>query len=76
MSKESAQAFAQRMKSDFEFARTVRECRTLDDVQAFVQKSGFDFTRHEFNSLGGELADDELDQVTGGKIKPSEIDRP
>lgn len=76
MSKESAQAFAEKMKVDSEFARTVRECGTLDDVQALIRERGFDFTREELDSLGGELTDDELDQVSGGKIKPSELDRP
>ena len=76
MSKESAQAFAEKMKVDSEFARTVSECGTLDDVQALIRESGFDFTREELDSLGGELTDDELDQVSGGKIKPSELDRP
>lgn len=76
MSKESAQAFAARMKADSEFARTVRECGTLENVQALIRQAGYDFTREEFESVGGELADDELDQVSGGKIKPSELDRP
>ena len=76
MSKESAQAFAEKMKANSEFARTVRECGTLEDVQALIREAGYDFTREELDSLGGELTDDELDQVSGGKIKPSEIDRP
>ena len=40
MSKESAQAFAARMKADSEFARTVRECGTLENVQALIRQDG------------------------------------
>ena len=67
MSKESARTFVERMKADSEFARTVGECWSLEDVQALIREAGYDFTREELDSLGGELVDDELDQVSGGK---------
>ena len=67
MSKESARTFVERMKADSEFARTVGECGSLEDVQALIREAGYDFTREELDSLGGELVDDELDQVSGGK---------
>lgn len=67
MSKESAHAFIERMKADSEFATKIREFQKMDDVKSFIKHAGFEFTQEEMDGFCGELTDDDLDQVSGGK---------
>lgn len=64
MSKESAQAFAQRMKSDSEFRNAVYSFRRLDEAKEFIKTSGYTVADEDYHQLSGELTDDELDQVS------------
>ncbi|SMC33213.1 Nif11-like leader peptide family natural product precursor [Sporomusa malonica] len=67
MSIESARAFMERMKTDQDLATKIREFNNLEDVKEFIKKAGFDFTREELNEIRGELTEQELDNVAGGR---------
>ena len=71
MSVESAKAFMERGKTDKEFAAAVKECRTEEDVIAFLTKSCFDCTLDELSRAEDreELSDDDLSKVAGGYTK-------
>ena len=71
MSIESARAFFAKMRADADFARQVNGIRRLEEAEAFVARAGFDCTMDEFERVGGELADDELDQAVGGRMDPT-----
>ena len=66
MSRESAQAFVNRMKTDKEFADRVDACRRLEDLSQLLTESGFSFTGDEWQALTDVLTDDELERVAGG----------
>lgn len=65
MSVESAKAYVERMKTDEEFNKKVKECKDSEARMAFVKEAGFDFTSEEIKELGGELSDSDLDAVAG-----------
>ena len=65
MSIESAKAFIEKMKTDEEFAKKVKECKDGAARMAFAKGSGFEFTVEEIK-LEGELSDEDLDAVAGG----------
>lgn len=67
MSIESARAFMERMKIDQDFATKIREFKNLDDVKAFIKIADFEFTLEELNGVRGELTEQELDNVAGGR---------
>ena len=66
MSRESAQAFVNRMKTDKEFADRVNGCRCLEDLSQLLTSAGFSFTGDEWQALTDVLTDDELERVGGG----------
>lgn len=67
MSKESAEAFINRIKTDEDFRKKVSDCKDSDARKACVQEEGFEFTAEELKEVGPrELSDDELDVVSGG----------
>lgn len=68
MSRESAKAFLERMKTDGEFAAQVIACPDAQARLAWVKAAGFDFTQEELDGLKWELDDDELNQVAGGRM--------
>jgi predicted ribosomally synthesized peptide with nif11-like leader len=67
MSVESAKAFFDKMKNDEDFQRKVTACKDHDERKKFVHGEGFDFTLDELKSITGELSDDALEAVVGGK---------
>lgn len=69
MSIESAKSFFERIKTDEEFAKKVKECKDAEARMAFVKAAGFDFTVEEIKGIQGKLSDDELDAVAGGGCK-------
>jgi len=66
MSIESAKLFIEKIKTDEEFAKKVKNCKDAEARMVFVKESGFDFTIEEIKAFQGELSDDELDAVAGG----------
>ena len=66
MSISSAKDFMEKMKNDKEFAKKINEFKNPTELQGFVTKAGFDFTKEELNSLSTELSDDDLEKVAGG----------
>lgn len=75
MSIESAKLFSKRMDEDSEFEKKVNSIETVEALKAFMAQEGYDFNGKEFNevmelSYGSELSEDELDNVTGGRIRP------
>lgn len=75
MSIESAKLFSKRMDDDSEFEKKVNSIETVEELKAFMAQEGYDFNGKEFNevielSYGSELSEDELDNVTGGRIRP------
>lgn len=66
MSISSAKAFMEKIKNDKEFAKKINEFKNPTEMQNFVTKAGFDFTKEELNSLSKELSDDDLSNVAGG----------
>lgn len=67
MSIESAQACIERMRTDKDFARKVSECPTPESLLAYALALGYDFTYEEYQEAAGELSDDALDHVSGGR---------
>ena len=67
MSVESAKLFIERMKTDKEFAQKVTDCKDTEARIAFVKAAGFDFTSDEAKKATGELNEEELDALSGGK---------
>lgn len=66
MSVESAQAFMERIKTDEDFNKKVKECKSGEERMAFVKATGFDFTPEEIKKAEEEISDSELDAVAGG----------
>lgn len=66
MSIESAKAFIEKVKTDAEFAKKVKECKDAEARKSFAQAAGFDFTKAEIEQVGSELSDEQLDAVAGG----------
>ena len=73
MSVESAKSFMEKIKTDEEFAKKVKECKDAEARMAFVKAEGFDFTVEEIKGIQGELSDDELDAVAGGGCKALDV---
>lgn len=66
MSIESAKAFVERMKMDREFAKKINAFSRFEDVQDYVKAVGFDFSKEDLQEIQMEVAEDELNQVSGG----------
>lgn len=67
MSRESVNAFMERMKTDEEFARQVISCQDKEERLQFVRAAGFDITVEDMAGLKDELTDEELEAIAGGK---------
>jgi predicted ribosomally synthesized peptide with nif11-like leader len=65
MSLESAKAFLERMKADYEFKKRVTEASPAEARKAIVEKEGFDFTKEEIGSVISQLSHEELEVVAG-----------
>jgi len=65
MSKEAAQAFIERMKSDEAFRAKVMAEEDVEARLALIHAEGFDCSVEEIGALQ-ELGDAELDAVAGG----------
>jgi predicted ribosomally synthesized peptide with nif11-like leader len=65
MSKEAAQAFIERMKSDADFRAKVMAEEDVEARLALIGAEGFDCSAAEIGALQ-ELGDAELDGVAGG----------
>lgn len=68
MSIESANAFVAKVKTDQKFAAKLNQFKTTEEIQTFLCRAGFDFTREELNQVSGELQDSDLSNVLGGAI--------
>lgn len=66
MSRESAKAFLERMKTDPEFAAQVIRCKSKEERHQVAAAAGFTFTGAELTALREELSDSDLEQVAGG----------
>lgn len=67
MSKESAESFMERLKSDREFDAKAEGCQTIDDFIACAKQAGYDFSADEAQAVAGALSDEELEAVAGGR---------
>jgi len=75
MSVESAKAFAERMRSDKAFRAKMQSAGSVAERKKLTDEAGYDFTREDFmqvkaelvEALRGELSDEELANVAGGK---------
>jgi predicted ribosomally synthesized peptide with nif11-like leader len=67
MSIDSAKAFFERMKTDEDFRKKVTECKDNEARKAFAKKEGFDFSVEQLKAVTGELSEDALNSVVGGK---------
>ena len=65
MSKEAAQAFVEKMKSDEAFRAGVMAEEDVEARMALIRAEGFDCSAEEIGALQ-ELGDAELDGVAGG----------
>jgi len=68
MSREAAQAFIARMKTDEDFRTRVL---AVDDAEArmeLIGREGYECTVEEIESWSGALADEEMEKVAGGVI--------
>ncbi len=66
MSKESAKAFLERVKSDEEFAKQIAGAKSREERAEIAKAEGFDFMPEELKKATDELSDEELDAVDGG----------
>ncbi|MFC1679473.1 Nif11-like leader peptide family natural product precursor [Elusimicrobiota bacterium] len=71
MSVESARAFLEKMKSDKAFAQKFAACKDDQARIALVKAEGFEFTGEEIEGAFGELSEEDLAGVSGGKISPN-----
>ena len=69
MSKEAAQAFIEKMKSDEAFRAKVTAGEDVAAKMAIITGEGFDCSAEEIGAVQ-ELGDAELDGVAGGKPNP------
>jgi predicted ribosomally synthesized peptide with nif11-like leader len=67
MSIESAKAYVERVKTDEEFARRVSEAASREERAEIARSEGFDFTPEELKTEIGELSEEELEAVAGGR---------
>src|SRR5207245_11717650 len=71
MSSEAAAAFADRLMNDESFAKSLAEAETAEDRLTLARAAGFDVSANDVGAVKGalgisELADDDLERVTGG----------
>ncbi|HEX3011741.1 MAG TPA: Nif11-like leader peptide family natural product precursor [Syntrophomonadaceae bacterium] len=66
MSIESAKAFVEKLKTDEDFAKQVKDCKDAAARKAFANAEGFDFTKAEIEEVASQLSDEQLDSVAGG----------
>lgn len=66
MSQESIKKFINKMKSDTEFRAKIMLVENKDELLNLIHSKGFDCTLKELQEFNLELADDELDGITGG----------
>lgn len=67
MSVESAKAFVETMNNDQEFANKINEFKSWEEAKEFIKIAGFDFTQEELKGGSGELTEQELEKVAGGR---------
>lgn len=73
MSSSNAEKFFEKLGSDADLLKRVRDAQTMDDIVQIGSDLGLDFTAEEFTAVGNapagevELTDDELEAVAGGK---------
>ena len=67
MSKESAKAFIEKMRTDKEFAAQAAGCQTPVDLVKFAKQAGYDLSQDEVQALAGDVSDAELEAVAGGR---------
>lgn len=65
MSIQSAKTFVERIKTDEEFSKKIKECKNREERMAFVKAAGFDFSIEEIKKVEEEISDGELDMVAG-----------
>ena len=79
MSIESAQAFIEKMQTDSDFRERVVALKSREQRRSFINNEGYDFTKEEFEqakqkfaiettSSDGELSDEDLENVAGGRV--------
>ncbi len=72
MSKESAQAFLELLKTDKDLAKKMAEVKSDDEAMAAIKAAGdFDFSKEEWLAVvrevkGQELSEEDLEKVAGG----------
>ena len=71
MSIESAKLFIERMNTDSEFAKRAMEQRGKEQIAAFIEAEGYEFSEADFNnalSADGncKLSDEQLSSIAGG----------
>ena len=66
MSKESAKAFIEKIKSEEEFAKRVTGAASREERAEIAKSEGFDFTPEELKAVTGELSVEELEAVACG----------
>ena len=59
MSVESARAFVEKMRSDFEFKKQILAAESAAKRQEIIKSAGFDFERMHLDSLVDELTPEE-----------------
>ncbi len=74
MSVQSAKALVEKLKADPEFGKQLEQEENIDKRVEIMKDAGFDFSKEEFrqavmemSSDSGELSDDDLAAVAGGK---------
>jgi predicted ribosomally synthesized peptide with nif11-like leader len=66
MSIEAAKAFIEKVKTDAELAKKVKEAEDADSKLQIAKQEGFEFTAQEAKQVQEELTDEDLDSVAGG----------
>ncbi|MFO8031571.1 MAG: Nif11-like leader peptide family RiPP precursor [Desulfohalobiaceae bacterium] len=68
MSIEAAKAFIEKVKTDAELAKKVKESEDADSKLQIAKQEGYEFTAEEAKRVQEELTEEDLDSVAGGVL--------
>jgi predicted ribosomally synthesized peptide with nif11-like leader len=72
MSKEAAQSFLERVRTDAAFAAAVEQAKSAAEVATLAESLGYSFTQAELEAASQELSEGELQDITGGASHPGD----
>jgi predicted ribosomally synthesized peptide with nif11-like leader len=68
MSRELAQSFMEKVRTDAAFAAAFAQTKSAAEVAALAESLGYDFTQAELEAASQELSASDLQMVSGGAV--------